>query len=153
MSKLVSFAGLVGVFVVAHYLERILTHLRLEGGMITDLRPYLWFSSFAVIILSIALMLLSWYVVFRLKRDTWVASVFVVVGLASTFAWAIDISLRVSLDRHLLPSRLMDFFVPNSYVQYAAAFVAVIGIASFLLPRRHQVRARDESNKGEITPT
>ena len=69
MSKIVSFAGLVGTFIVAYACERLVRSLLVKGSQTLFLGPYLWWESVAVLVLAIALMLLAWYVVFRTDRD------------------------------------------------------------------------------------
>jgi hypothetical protein len=53
--------------------------------------------------------------------------VFVFVGLALTFASAIDITVTSTLP----PLGIYEYLLPNSHVLYAAAIVAVTGIAGF----------------------
>jgi len=132
MSKIVSFAGLIATFMVAYGLERLVTWLRADMGVTLAANRYLWTESVAIMILATTLMLLSWYVVFQSDRDVLVAAVFVLVGLGATFAVAIEMSLGLS---RIAASHMGEFLWPDSYVRYAAAFVAVIGIASLLVRR------------------
>jgi hypothetical protein len=132
MSKIVSFAGLVGTFIVAYACERVWRYLLLKASQTLVFGTYVWLESVVILILASVLMLLAWYVVFRTRRDVWVASVFVLIGIGVTFAYAIEISLHSAL---ILPG-MEEFLAPRSYVHYAAAFVTVIGIASFVVPRR-----------------
>ena len=133
MSKVVSLLGMVVAFVVAYGCERFVEHLRREFQMTTDIRPFLWFDSVALIILAAAVVILAWYVLFRTSRDVWVAAVFIVVGVGVTIAWAAEMTLGTNL---LVPSRIGEFLAPDTYVRYVGALVAVIGIASLAIPRR-----------------
>lgn len=133
MSKIVSFAGLVATFFVAYACDRWVELLRNRSTTQNfAIASYLWIAGAANLLLAIALLLLTWYVIFRAGRSTLVSSVFVLVGLALTFACAIDISVASTLP----PLGIVEFLTPNSHVLYVAAFVAVIGIAGFVLPRR-----------------
>ena len=80
------------------------------------------------------LLLLAWYVLSRAGRDMWVGAVFALVGLILTFLVAIE----VSLERIWLSDRVMNLAGHHSYGQYVAAFVAVIGIACLVAPKRHR---------------
>jgi hypothetical protein len=132
MSKMVSFAGLVATFIMAYAFDRWVEFLRVEASRTFALAPYLWLAGAANLLLAITLLLLTWYVIFRADKSTLVSSVFVLVGLAFTFASTINMSLASPL-----PSLgLVEFSTPGSHVLYVSAFVAVIGIAGFVLPRR-----------------
>ena len=132
MSKIVSFAGMVATFLMAYACDRWVELLRIEATQNFAIASYLWVAGAANLLLAIALLLLTWYVIFRTGRSTLVSSVFVLVGLALTFALAIDISVAATLP----PLGIVEFLTPNSRVLYVAAFVTVIGIAGFVLPRR-----------------
>jgi hypothetical protein len=132
MSKIVSFAGMAATFLMAYACDRWVELLRIEATQNFAIASYLWVAGAANLLLAIALLLLTWYVIFRTGRSTLVSSVFVLVGLALTFALAIDISVASTLP----PLGIVEFLTPNSYVLYVAAFVTVIGIAGFVLPRR-----------------
>ena len=127
MSKILSFAGLVITFFGAFICDRWLELLRIETARSFAIAPYLWIAGAANLLLAIALLALAWYVIFRVGKSIWVSSVFVFVGLALTFASAIDISVTSTLP----PLGIYDYLVPNSHVLYAAAIVAATGIAGF----------------------
>jgi hypothetical protein len=132
MSKIVSFAGLVATFLVAYACDRWVESLRIEATRTFAFAPYLWLAGAANLLSAIVLLLLTWYVIFRADKSTLVFLVFVLIGLALTFASAIELSVTSTL-----PSLfLVESFTPNSHVVYVAAFVAIIGIAGFVLPRR-----------------
>jgi len=124
---------MAATFVVAYGCERYVEHLRREFQMTTDIRPFLWFDSVALIILAAAVVLLAWYVLLRADRDVWVAGVFIVVGIGVTIAWAVEMTLGTNL---LGPTRIGEYLAPDTYVRYVGALVAVIGIASLAIPRR-----------------
>ncbi len=133
MGKLTSVVGLIGAFAVAHGCDRWVSHLQVVAPASFSPGRYVWLESVAVIIVAIALMLLAWHVVFRADRCTWIAVVFIVVGIGLTFAMAMEVSLQTGF---LGGSRIWELSVPGSYGHCVAAFVAVIGIASLVLPRR-----------------
>ena len=127
MSKILSFAGLVITFFVAFVCYRWIELLRIEATQSFVIAPFLWIAGAANLLLAIALLALAWYVIFRAGKSILVSSVFVLVGLALTFASAIDITVTSSLP----PLGIYEYLVPNSHVLYAAAIVAVTGIAGF----------------------
>jgi hypothetical protein len=133
---MVSFAGLIGIFVLAYACERLVKYMMLEIPLYlkgeSAYAAYQWVESVVVIVLACGLLLLSWYVVAWTDRDRWVASAFLVIGLGVTFVSAIYTSIQSSL----IPWGLTEFMVRGSYVRNVAAFVAVAGIASLVVPRR-----------------
>jgi len=130
MPKIVSFAGLVATFFVAYVCDRWVELLRIEATQNFAIASYLWIAGIANLLLAIALLLLSWHVIFRTSKSTLVSSVFVLVGLALTFASAIDMSVASTLP----PLGIVEFLMPNSHLFYVASFVAVIGIAGLCSP-------------------
>lgn len=133
MSKAVSLVGLVLTFAVAYGCQRLTAYLKTEMAEALEAEPVFWFDSFALVIVSAALLFLSWYVIYRARKDVWVAAVFVLAGVGVTFAWAFEMTLGTTLISRM-PNA--EYLMPYSYVRYAAAFVAVIGIASLVIPRR-----------------
>jgi len=131
MSKIASFAGLVTTFIVAYACDRWVEFLQVQAYRSFVLAPYLWLAGMANLILAIALLLLTWHVIFWANKSRLVSSMFALVGLAFTFAAAFNMSLPSPL-----PAGIVEFSTPGSHVLYVAAFVAVIGIAGFILPRR-----------------
>jgi hypothetical protein len=91
----------------------------------------MWLASAANLLLAIPLLFLIWYVIFRANRSMFVSIVFVLIGLGITFASAIDISLASTLP----PIGIVELLMPNSHLVYVAAFITIIGIAGFGLPR------------------
>jgi hypothetical protein len=109
---------------------------------------FVWLHGVAILIFAAALIALSWYVLSRADRSVWVAAGFAVIGLGVTFEYAIQVSAHSAAQ---LPSVLEDFLGPTSaYPHYAGAFVVVIGIASFLLPKRRRVEIIPGPIDGEI---
>jgi hypothetical protein len=131
MSKIVSFAGLVITFFGAFACDRWIELMRIETTQSFAIGPFLWISGVANLLLAIALLALAWYVIFRAGRSILVSSVFILVGLTLTFASAIDITVASTLP----PLGVYEYLVPTSHVLYAAAIVAVTGIAGFVLPK------------------
>jgi hypothetical protein len=132
MSKIISFAGLVIAFFGAIVCDRWIELLRIETTQSFAIGPYLWIAGIANLLLVVLLMALAWYVNFRAGKSILVSSVFLVIGLALTFAEAIDITFTSSLP----PLGIYEYLVPTSHVLYAAAIVAVIGFASLIFPKR-----------------
>jgi hypothetical protein len=125
MSKFVSFVGMVTTLLMAYVCNLLIEGIRLKALATFNLAPYMWLAGIANLFLAILLLLLTWHVVFRADRSIFVSSVFVLFGLALTFASALEMSVAST-----------TAFSPTSYVSYAAAFVTIIGIAAFVLPRR-----------------
>jgi hypothetical protein len=135
--RVLSFVGLVATFAVAYGFQRLVTHMRVQVGVTasgTLAKSTLWVESIAVVVLAAMLLLLAWYVLSRARRDIWVGAVFIVVGLALTFSVAIE----MSLERFWLSDRVMNLAGYNSYGHFVAAFVAVIGIACLVAPKRRR---------------
>ena len=135
--RVVSFVGLVAAFAVAYGFERLVTHMRTQVGVTasgTLAKSTLWVEAMVLVVLAAMLLLLAWYVLFRVRRDPWVGAVFVVVGLVLTFMVAIE----WSLERIWLSDRVMNLAAYNSYGHYVAAFAAVIGIACLVAPKRRR---------------
>lgn len=124
MSKILSFAGLVFTFVMAYASDLLVDAFRKRAATTFTYTPYLWLAGVVNIFLAILLLLLTWYVVFRSDKSLFVSSMFVLIGLALTFAATLP------------PIYTQVAFTPNSHVLYVAAFVTVIGIAGFVLPRQ-----------------
>ena len=135
--RVLSFVGLVVTFAVAYGFQRLVTHMREQVGVTasgTLAKSTLWVESIALVVLAAMLLLLAWYVLSRACRDIWVGAVFTVVGLVLTFLVAIE----WSLERIWLSDRVMNLAFPKFYGHYVAAFVAVIGIASLVVPKRRR---------------
>ena len=132
MSKLISFAGLAATFMIAYACDRWIDALRLEVTRTFAVASFLWSASVANLILAITLLLLTWYVIFKADKSTLVSSVFLLIGLVITFAAAIGMSVASTLP----PLGIAELLTPGSHMLYVAPFVAVIGIAGFVLPRR-----------------
>jgi hypothetical protein len=132
MSKIVSFAGLAATFIVAYACDRWGEFLRVEASRTFAMAPYLWLSGAANLLLALALFLLLWYVIFRATKSTLVSALFVLIGLGLTFAAAVGMSLASPFP----PFGIVEFSTPGSHVLYVSAFVTVIGIAGFILPKR-----------------
>ncbi len=137
--RILSFVGLVVAFAAAYGFERLVWHMRTQVGETASgglAKATLWVESVAPFVLAAVLLFLAWYVVFRVKRDIWVGAVFVVVGLVLAFVTAWEWSLGWSW----LSNEVARFAAHKSYGHFVAAFVAVIGIASLVIPKR--VRGR-----------
>jgi len=125
MSKIISFAGLVTTLIMAYACDLLIDAIRIKALATFVFAPYLWLAGIVNLFLAILLLLLTWYVVFRANKSTLVSSLFVIIGLALTFVSAI-----------VPPLISRAAFAPNSHVLYVAAFVTVIGIAGFVIPRQ-----------------
>jgi hypothetical protein len=143
MRRLVSFAGLVGTFLIAYACQRWAYHLQASVSQSLHVESYLWLSSLTGAIAATPLILLSWYVLHGAAKDVWVSSVFVVVGIAVTFGYAIEVSLH----SHPIPDALAESLVPRSYVHYTGGLVMVTGIASLFLPRGSD-KTRQQTGQG-----
>jgi ABC-type transport system involved in cytochrome c biogenesis permease subunit len=132
MSKVISFAGLVAAFALAYGCDRWVEALRENVIQPSSTASFLWQAGVANLLLAIALLALTWYANFEAKRSKLISSVFLLIGLIVTFAVAIEASVSSTLP----PLGIVEFLTPNSHVLYAAAFVAVIGIAGFVLPKQ-----------------
>jgi len=135
--RILSFVGLVVTFAVAYGFQRLVTYMREQVGVTvsgTLAKSTFWVESIAILVLAAMILLLAWYVVSRVRRDTWVGVVFIVVGLVLTFALATE----MSLERIWLSYRVTNLISYNSYGHYVAAFVAVIGIACLVATKRRR---------------
>jgi hypothetical protein len=132
MSKIKSFAGLVITFGIAFGCDLWVESLRRNLTLNSDISAFLWQAGIANLLLAIALLLLTWYVLFWVKRSKLVSAIFLLFGLVITFVSALEISFASTLP----PLGVVEFLTPNSHVLYAAAFVAILGLAGFFLPRR-----------------
>jgi len=132
MSQIVSFSGLVITFVLAYGCDRWVESLRAEMTGTFNISSFLWQTGVANLLLAIALLLLTWYVIFWVNRSKLVSAVFLLVGLAVTFATAMEMSFASTLP----PLGIVEFLTPNSHVVYVAAFIAALGLAGLVLPMR-----------------
>ena len=132
MSKIKSFAGLVITFGIAFGCDLWVESLRRNLTLNSDISAFLWQAGIANLLLAIVLLLLTWYVLFWAKRSKLVSALFLLIGLVITFISALEISLAGTLP----PLGIVEFLTPNSHVLYAAALVAILGLAGFLLPTR-----------------
>lgn len=134
-TRILSFVGLVVTFAAAYGFERLVTHMRVQLGVTPSValgKSLFWVEAIALLVLAAMLLLLAWYVISRTRRDIWVGVLFAVVGLVFTFVVAIE----WSLESFWFPARVTEFAAHKSYGHYVAAFVAVIGIACLVVPRR-----------------
>ncbi len=131
MLKAWSIVGLGVAFAIAYGCDRWVESLRTEAAQTLTIASFLWGAGVAHLLLAGVLLLLAWYVIVRADRSKLASSVFALVGLLVTFASAITISAVSTLP----PLGIVEFLTPNSYVLNAAAFVAVIGFAGFVLPK------------------
>jgi len=148
MSKIVSFAGLIITLFVAYACDRWVELLRVEATQNFAIASYLWIAGAANLLLAIAVLLLTWYVLLRVSRSNVVYAVFVLVGLALTFAEAIEISVASTLP----PLGIYEYLLPTSHVLAVAALVAVIGIAGLVFPRRQPIQESSTQTSG-VTPS
>jgi hypothetical protein len=135
--RILSYLGLVVTFAVAYGLQRLVTHMRAQMGVTasaTLAKSTLWVESIALVVLAAMLLLLAWYVLSRVGRDTWVGAGFVLVGLVLTFV----VAMEISLEKIWLSDRVMNLAGYNSYGHYVAAFALVIGIACLVAPKRRR---------------
>ncbi|MGA9397342.1 MAG: hypothetical protein WBV22_03690 [Anaerolineaceae bacterium] len=132
MSQIVSFAGLGFTFVLAYGCDRWIESLRAELAEMFNISSFLWQTGVANLLLAVALLLLTWYVIYWGNRSKLVSAVFLLVGLAVTFATALEMSFASTLP----PLGIMEFLMYNSHVVYVAAFIAALGLAGLILPRR-----------------
>jgi hypothetical protein len=128
----VSFAGLIGVFIVAYLCERWNNSFTAATSQDFDIERLVWLQNVNLLIVAVAVIALSWYVMVRAAKSVYIAVGFAIVGLAVAFAYAVQVSAG-SVD---LPRFLEDFLgLAGGYLHLVGPFVAVVGIASFVLPR------------------
>ena len=132
MAEAISLAGMVAAFALAYGCDRWIESLRAEATRNFTIASFLWQAGLANLLLAAALLLLAWYVLVRVIGIKWVPAVLLLAGLAVTFLMAIEMSVAATLP----PLGIAEFLTPNSHVLFAAAFVAVIGLAGLVLPRR-----------------
>lgn len=132
MLEVFSFAGLIATFALAYGCDRWVEALRAEATQPSTIASFLWQAGIANILLAAALLLLAWFVNFRVNKSRLISSLFVIAGLVITFAVAIEMSFTSTLP----PLGIVEFFTPNSHILYTGAFVAIIGIAGFILPEQ-----------------
>jgi hypothetical protein len=132
MSKIESLAELVIAIILAWVCNRWIESLRVEATQDFSIASFLWIAGFLYLLMAIVSLLLAWQVIFRSSRSKLVSSVFVIVGLGITFTSAITMSTASTLP----PLGIAEFLYPGSLVLFVAAFVAAIGIAAFVLPKR-----------------
>jgi len=133
--RVLSVVGMVVVFAAAYGFERLMTHMKIQLGVTVSAalgKGMFLVDAVAVLVLAALLLLLGWYAVTRLNRDKYVGVLFTVVGLVFT----IIVAVEWSLERPALPWWMVELFGPDSYGHFVAAFIAVIGIACLLAPRR-----------------
>jgi hypothetical protein len=131
MFELISFVGLLVTFALAYGCDRWVEALRTEATQSSAIASFLWQAGAANLLLGAALLLLAWFVNFRAIRSRLISSLYLLVGLAVTFAVAIEVSVVSTLP----PLGVVEFFTPNSHILYTGAFVAIIGIVGFILPK------------------
>jgi len=131
MFELISFVGLLATFALAYGCDRWVEALRTEANQSSTIASFLWQAGVANLLLAAALLLLVWFVNFRAIRSRLISLLYLLIGLAVTFAVAIEMSAVSTLP----PLGVVEFFTPNSHILYTGAFVAIIGIAGFILPK------------------
>jgi ABC-type transport system involved in cytochrome c biogenesis permease subunit len=127
-----SFAGLAATFALAYGCDRWGEALRAKATQPSATASFLWQAGVANLLLAIALISLAWYANFRASRSKLISSIFLLIGIVVTFTVAIEVSVASTLP----PLGIVEYLTPNSHVLYTAAFVAVIGIAGFVLPKQ-----------------
>ncbi len=132
MSNLLSYAGLVGVFIVAYVCQHWDNSVYRAASQDFGIERLVWLHNVISLIVAVAVIALAWYVMVRADKSIWVAAGFALIGLGVTFAYAI----QVSANSAEVPLFLQDLLGLSGYPHTVGAFVAVIGIASFVLPRR-----------------
>jgi hypothetical protein len=149
VSNLVSFAGLVGVFIVAYLCHRWSDSIYVATSQDFKIERLAWLGNVTSLIVAVAVVAPAWYVMVRADKSIWVAAGFALIGLAVTFEYAIQVSAG-SVD---LPWFLEDFLgMGAGYAHSVGAFVAVIGIASFVLPRRRSKPEFKQDGKQPVVP-
>jgi hypothetical protein len=132
MLEVFSFIGLLATFALAYGCDRWVEAVRAQATQSTTIASFLWRAGVANLLLASVLLLLAWFVSFRAGVSKLIPSVFILIGLVVSFAVAIEASVSSTLP----PLGIIEYLTPNSHVLYTAAFVAVIGITGFVLPKR-----------------
>ena len=143
--RVLSVVGMLVVFAAAYGFERLMTHMKTQLGVTVSMalaKGIHWVDAVAVLVLAALLLILGWYVITRLNRDKYVGVLFTVVGLALTILVAVELSL----ERPFRPYWMVEIFHLESYAHFVAAFIAVIGIACLVAPRRRRSRAQSRSS-------
>lgn len=135
--RLVSLGGMIGIFVLTWWFDRLFEFARLGVPSTGDpLPPVIWVSIVTNWALAGLVLLLAWFVIFKNGGSPLVFFVFLIVGLLLTFSFSLSAPLGY------LPWLLgypIDFFLPSSprsLYFYASAFISIIGVIGLVARRR-----------------
>ena len=126
----ITLIGLAAIYALDNWLH----NLQLQGSSTFNIAPYIWASSIANLIVAALILLLAWYTLWKKRKNVLIATFFTLVGLIWAF-YPVIIFLT-GIDFFWLPA--VAFRGPASLFLTASAFIAGIGILTFLLPEHQQ---------------
>jgi hypothetical protein len=135
-SSVFSIIGLLIVLGVARGFDALMAYLAKRNAQTFTL-PYviMWSSVIIILFLAAILLLLFWFVVERTSRESWVAIIFLLIGLffvVSPLLYFIPMFC-------CLPPQLESLLFPSasfiSYTVSAGGFIAIMGLFALILPR------------------
>ena len=127
---IITLVGLVAIYALDSWLH----NLQLLGRSTFNAAPYIWAGSIANLVVAGLILLLAWYTLREKRRNLFIAVSFTLVGL--TLAFYPVVIFLTGIDFFWLPAVI--FRGPASLFLTASAFIAGIGIITFLLPEHQQ---------------
>ena len=125
-------------FAIAYGLDRWEVVVRRQARENFEFASTLWFASAANLILASSLLALAWLLCFQVSKNQWVSLALVIIGLLATFAVAISFTIQ----SNSIVQRIPVLLFPDSRVADVSSFVAVIGIARFILFKNDIIKTR-----------
>lgn len=132
MLKAISIAGLLATIALAYGCDWWVDSLHEDANQLPTIAVFLWQAGIANLLLATALLLLAWFVIIRAGKSWLVTLLFILIGLGVTFASPLTILVASTLPRLDIAEALF----PDTRIFYTANFIAIIGIASFVFPRK-----------------
>jgi len=130
MNIAISFIGLFVAFAKAYGFDTGSRLLREQAAENFAWGFYYWFFSISNFIFAGLILILAWFVCFRANKTRIVPTIYLIVGLFATFAFAIEHTVS-PITQSITPG----FLLPNSRVVYVSAFAAAIGVAGLVLSK------------------
>ncbi len=133
--RLISVVGMIAVLGVAAGLDVLMAFLGRRNAQTFALSyVILWIHVLSFLLLAALLLLLFWFVLNRAPRSTWIAALYVLVGLFFAFFQVVYFSPPIGAwIPHFLSAVVIS---ATSYTILAGSFIAIIGLLMLILPGR-----------------
>ncbi len=133
-----SVVGLIVVLGIIGGLDALMAFLRHRNlETFTPVSVIFWSQTLIALLLAALLLLLSWFVLQRARRNAWIAALYLLIG--SFLVLSPQLYFTPALSYWIPEFVFASVILPGSYLFVAGGFVAMIGLFSLVLPSRERM--------------